>query len=105
MRFYDRERSVLVYVAYSDRELSGSPQNSLSSVPIMGWQAPRGAPDSRTGKIPAETRKGHRQPIPFVLDASNVTAMISELCLSCQGQGGVNHSRVYISDLNFLMPF
>jgi len=40
VRFYDRERNVLVYVAYSDRVLSGSPKNSLSSVPIMGWQAP-----------------------------------------------------------------
>lgn len=40
VRFMDRQRNVLVYVAYSDRVLSGSPQNSISSVPIMGWQAP-----------------------------------------------------------------
>ncbi len=40
VRFYDRERNVLVYVTYSDRVLSGSPQNSISSVPIMGWKAP-----------------------------------------------------------------
>jgi CreA protein len=40
VRFLDRERNVLVYVAYSDRVLTGSPQNSISTVPIMGWQAP-----------------------------------------------------------------
>jgi CreA protein len=37
---FDRERNVLVYVAYSDRVLTGSPQNSISTVPIMGWAAP-----------------------------------------------------------------
>ena len=36
VRFYDRKRNVLVYVAYSDRVLAGSPKNSLSTVPIMG---------------------------------------------------------------------
>ncbi|MCU0559231.1 MAG: CreA family protein [Desulfobacterales bacterium] len=40
VRFLDRERNVLVYVAYSDRLLSGSPQNSISSVPIMAWPGP-----------------------------------------------------------------
>jgi CreA protein len=40
VRFLDRERNVLVYVAYSDRVLSGSPQNSISSVPITGWKTP-----------------------------------------------------------------
>jgi CreA protein len=40
VRFYDRERNVLVYVAYSDRVISGSPKNSISSVPIMGWTKP-----------------------------------------------------------------
>jgi CreA protein len=40
VRFFDRERNVLVYVAYSDRVLTGSPQNSVSTVPIMGWAAP-----------------------------------------------------------------
>lgn len=37
VRFYDRERNVLVYVAYSDRVLTGSAQSSLSSVPLMPW--------------------------------------------------------------------
>ena len=39
-RFFDRERNVLVYVAYSDRVIEGSPKNSISTVPIMGWPAP-----------------------------------------------------------------
>lgn len=40
VRFYDRGRNVLVYVSYSDRVMAGSPKNSISSVPIMGWVAP-----------------------------------------------------------------
>jgi CreA protein len=40
VRFFDRERNVLVYVAYSDRVLAGSPKNSISTVPIMKWQVP-----------------------------------------------------------------
>lgn len=40
VRFYDRGRNVLVYVSYSDRVLAGSPKNSISSVPVMGWVAP-----------------------------------------------------------------
>jgi CreA protein len=40
VRFYDRPRNVLVYVSYSDRIIEGSPKNSVSSVPIMGWMAP-----------------------------------------------------------------
>jgi CreA protein len=40
VRFYDRARNVLVYVSYSDRVIEGSPKNSISSVPVMGWVAP-----------------------------------------------------------------
>lgn len=40
VRFFDRQRNVLVYVAYSNRVIQGSPNNSISSVPIMGWAAP-----------------------------------------------------------------
>ncbi len=40
VRFFDRQRNVLVYVSYSDRVITGSPKNSISTVPIMGWQAP-----------------------------------------------------------------
>jgi CreA protein len=40
VRFFDRKRNVLVYVAYSDRIIEGSPKNSISSVPSMGWVPP-----------------------------------------------------------------
>jgi CreA protein len=40
VRFLDRGRNVLVYVSYTDRVIQGSPKNSISSVPIMGWVAP-----------------------------------------------------------------
>jgi CreA protein len=40
VRFYDKPRNVLVYVTYSDRIIEGSPKNSISTVPIMGWTAP-----------------------------------------------------------------
>jgi CreA protein len=37
VRFFDAKRNVLVYVAYSDRVITGSPQNSISTVPLMPW--------------------------------------------------------------------
>ncbi|MEW6076207.1 MAG: CreA family protein [Thermodesulfobacteriota bacterium] len=40
VRFFDRQRNVLVYVAYSDRIIEGSPKNSISTVPIMAWPGP-----------------------------------------------------------------
>ena len=40
VRFFDRQRNVLVYVAYSDRVIEGSPKNSISTVPIMPWPKP-----------------------------------------------------------------
>lgn len=40
VRFFDRERNVLVYVSYSDRVIEGSPKNSISSVPVMPWPKP-----------------------------------------------------------------
>jgi CreA protein len=39
VRFYDRERNVLVYIAYSDRVIEGSPKNSISAVPIKAWSS------------------------------------------------------------------
>jgi CreA protein len=39
VRFFDQTNNVLVYVSYSDRVIEGSPQNSISSVPIMPWPA------------------------------------------------------------------
>ncbi|MGZ5051450.1 MAG: CreA family protein [Methylobacter sp.] len=38
VRFYDKKRNVLVYLAYSDKVIEGSPKNSISSVPIMKWE-------------------------------------------------------------------
>ena len=46
VRFFDRQRNVLVYVTYSDRVIEGSPKNSISSVPIMNW------PATQTSAIP-----------------------------------------------------
>jgi CreA protein len=37
VRFYDKKRNVLVYLAYSDKIIEGSPKNSISSVPVMKW--------------------------------------------------------------------
>ncbi|PIJ43514.1 protein CreA [Tatumella sp. OPLPL6] len=36
-RFYDQKRNTLVYLAYSDKVVEGSPKNALSAVPIMPW--------------------------------------------------------------------
>jgi CreA protein len=46
VRFLDRQRNVLVYMAYSARLIEGSPKNSISSVPIMNW------PGTQTSAIP-----------------------------------------------------
>jgi CreA protein len=43
VRFYDKTRNVLVYVSYSDRIIEGSPKNSISTVPVMGWVPPGGS--------------------------------------------------------------
>jgi CreA protein len=37
VRFFDKQRNVLVYLAYSDRVIEGSPKNGITSVPIMAW--------------------------------------------------------------------
>ena len=37
VRGCDAKRNVLVYLAYTDKILEGSPQNSTSTVPIMPW--------------------------------------------------------------------
>jgi CreA protein len=37
VRFYDKKRNVLVYLAYSDKVIEGSPKNSISTVPVMKW--------------------------------------------------------------------
>jgi CreA protein len=37
VRGCDAKRNVLVYLAYTDKLIEGSPQNSTSTVPIMPW--------------------------------------------------------------------
>jgi CreA protein len=37
VRFLDQKRNALVYLAYSDKLVDGSPKNSVSAVPIMPW--------------------------------------------------------------------
>ena len=38
VRFHDKPNNTLVYLAYSDRLIEGSPKNSISTVPIMPWR-------------------------------------------------------------------
>lgn len=45
MRFLDRARNTLVYLAYSDKLIEGSPKNAISAVAIMPWgNQPPGKP-------------------------------------------------------------
>jgi CreA protein len=37
VRFHDQKRNTLVYLVYSDRIIEGSPQNSVTAVPIRPW--------------------------------------------------------------------
>jgi CreA protein len=36
-RIVDRKRNTLIYLAISDKLIEGSPQNAISTVPIMPW--------------------------------------------------------------------
>ena len=38
-RIIDKRRNTLVYVAISDRVIEGSPQNSITTVPVLPWPA------------------------------------------------------------------
>ena len=38
-RIVDKKRSALVYLAISDKIIEGSPENAVSTVPIMPWAA------------------------------------------------------------------
>ena len=40
-RIVDKKRNTLVYLAISDKIVEGSPQNAISTVPIMPWGAAR----------------------------------------------------------------
>ncbi|MBU2510939.1 CreA family protein [bacterium] len=35
IRFYDKNRHVLVYLTYSDKLIEGSPKNSVSAIPLV----------------------------------------------------------------------
>jgi CreA protein len=37
VRFFDEKRNALVYLVYSDRIIEGSPQNSITAVPLEDW--------------------------------------------------------------------
>jgi CreA protein len=39
VRFLDEKRNTLVYLAYSDKLIDGSPKNSISAVPLAPWPA------------------------------------------------------------------
>jgi CreA protein len=36
-RIVDKKRNALVYLAISDRIIEGSPQNSISTIPVLPW--------------------------------------------------------------------
>ena len=38
VRFHDKKRNVLVYLAFTDKLVDGSPKHSLSSVPVTTWR-------------------------------------------------------------------
>ncbi|MGO8952135.1 MAG: CreA family protein [Rhodomicrobium sp.] len=40
-RIVDKKRNTLVYLAISDKLIEGSPQNAISTVPVMPWGAAR----------------------------------------------------------------
>ncbi len=42
VRFCDEQRNTLVYLVYSDKIIEGSPQNSISTVPILPWPSAEG---------------------------------------------------------------
>jgi CreA protein len=47
VRFYDKKRSTLVYLTYSDRIIEGSPKNSISTIVLP--QAFNGQPPMTSG--------------------------------------------------------
>jgi len=47
VRFCDQSNNTLVYLAYSEKVIEGSPKNSVSGVPIRPWHG--GLPESPNG--------------------------------------------------------
>lgn len=37
VRMFDEKRKAIIYLVYSDRLIDGSPQNSITAVPIQNW--------------------------------------------------------------------
>ncbi|MBK8816992.1 MAG: CreA family protein [Methylococcaceae bacterium] len=50
VRFYDKKHNALVYMVYSDRILKGSPNNSITAVPILPWPGQSSANTVPAGK-------------------------------------------------------
>ena len=50
IRYCDQDNNALVYLAYSEKVIEGSPKNSVSAVPIKPWGAEQPAPVCRYGK-------------------------------------------------------
>ncbi len=42
VRFLDKTRNALIYLVYSDKLVEGSPQNSVTAVPVMPWPQAQG---------------------------------------------------------------
>ena len=38
VRFYDEKHNTLIYLVYSDRVIEGSPENSITALPILPWK-------------------------------------------------------------------
>ena len=50
VRFCDEKRNTLVYLVYSDKVVEGSPQNSISTVPLTAWAGGAPAPNCSDGR-------------------------------------------------------
>ena len=46
VRFYDPKRKTLIYLAYSDKVIEGSPKNAISAVAVQPWGAEGLEPDA-----------------------------------------------------------
>ena len=58
VRFCDSDNNALVYLAYSDKVIEGSPKNSVSAVPLRQWlptSGPKSEIESETKSEPVTT--------------------------------------------------
>lgn len=56
IRMIDAQRKTLVYLAISDKLIDGSPQNSISTVPIMSWREVDAKETNAVARPPAQAR-------------------------------------------------